>query len=280
MLEQLKEMIKQNSEVAETLQNCSDDFLLANASIILAALDTNNIKKDHKIKLEIDEEENVLTWTFVPTGELAIRQAEIDAVRKMYTYKLPSGQDEQYLLDLNDVTWTENKRVLAAESKRMLNAENVHHDLEKGIWIWGTNNTGKSFATVCLLNNFTKLGKTVAFVVVSDLILKTQNSFNVNSFDKQHENYIEQIRKADVVVIDDLGSERPTPWFKENVLLPIIDHRFKSNKLTIFTSNSSIDKYGNKLKNRSQNPEVEEDTNNKIVSRIRSLIDKEVEVKQ
>ncbi len=278
MIEKLKEMIKLNNEVNEVLKDCTDDFLLENASIILAALDEENIKKDHKIALEIDEEDNVLTWRFVPTGENAKKEAEINEIRKHYTYKLPKQLEKLYLIDLNDVTWSENKRILAAEFKRMIHADNQHQVLEKGIWIHGPNNTGKTFASIGFLNHYAKLGKTVAFVSISDLILKTQNSFNVNSFDNAHSNYIDDIRVADIIVIDDLGSERPTPWFKENVLLPIIDFRFNSTKLTLFTSNSTVEKYYNKLKTRSQNPEVEIDTNNKIVSRIRSLINKEVEV--
>ncbi len=280
MIEKIKEMIKQNKEIYEILQDCSDDFIMHNSSIILAALDTENIKKDHKIIIELDEDGENLLWTYAPTGQEAIKKEKILNVKRNYTYKLPEDLSNMYLLDINtDVQWSENKRPLSNEFKRMLYADSNNQQFERGIWIHGWANIGKTHSSIALLNKFASKGKTVAFVNVSDLRAKTQATFNLSPFNNS-DNYIEQIRSADVVVLDDLGSERPTPWFKENVLLPIIDFRFKANKLTIFTSNKSLEKYSKWLVFRSQNPESEIDTNNKIISRIKSLIDKELEVRQ
>ncbi len=278
MIEKLKEMIKLNNDVNEVLKDCTDDFLLENASIILAALDEENIKKDHKIALEIDEEDNVLTWRFVPTGENAKKEAEINEIRKHYTYKLPKAWEYCYLLDLNDVDWTENKRDMAQEFTRMFEAYKKNNMTEKGVWIYGPSDQGKTHASISFLNNLAKLGYKVAFVSISDLIIKTKNSFSSNSYDGSYNNDIDRIRVADIVVIDDLGSESPTPWFKENVLLPIIDFRFLSSKPTIFTSNTDISKYHNKMIMFSKKNNSEIDVDNKIVSRIRSLINKEVKV--
>ncbi len=275
----IREMIKENKEIEEVLQDCSDEFLEANLNLILTALDPDGVKPGYKIRLEVDSEEGTLNWTYVPAGEATEKQAKIDFTKRHYTYEMPNDFENLYLIDLNDIEWKESKRALAAEFKRIIAAYEKPGAFVPGIWLYGASNTGKTFATIGLLNHFANKQKTVAFVNMSDLIIVTQNSFNVNSFDKKHENYIEQARKADILVIDDIGAERPTPWFKENILLPIIDYRFKSNKTTIFSSNKTIKKYENSLKARSQNPEAEEDTNNKIVARIRSLITTEVEVK-
>jgi|GEM_PF-2062180 len=120
-------------------------------------------------------------------------------------------------------------------------------------------------------------GKKVAFVNISELITKTQSAMSDSN--NNYSMYIEQIKKANVVVLDDLGSERPTPWFKENVLIPILDYRLKANKTTIINSNLNIDKYINRLKYRSQNPEIEEVNNTKIEFLIKELVgNKEIKI--
>lgn len=275
----IRELIKQNKEIEELLQDCSDDFLEQNAALILTALNPEDVKEGYRIKLEIDEEEGTLNWTYVPYGKETEKQAKINFIKSHYILELHEDFNNFYLIDLNDIDWTESKRNLATAIMNVTKNFDHHDAFVKGFWLYGPSNTGKTFATIGLLNHFSNKKQKVAFVNVSDLIMATQNSFNVNSFDKKNDNYIDKARKADVLVIDDIGSERPTPWFKENVLLPIIDYRFKSQKTTIFTSNKSVEKYGSILKARSQNPEVEEDTNNKIISRIKSLIDKQIEVK-
>lgn len=280
MINRLKELINKDNEIKEALEGLSDDFLLNNAAIIMAALDSENIKEGFKIKIAVDHDEKVITWTYVPTGQDEVKRSAISETSKKYTYKLPKDLENYYLIDLNDVTWTDNKRELASEFKRMLEEVDNEQFTKKGIWVFGPSNLGKTHASIGFLNNCVKRGKSVAFVNVSDLILNTQNSFSAYSANDTNQSYIDQIRAADVVVLDDIGAERPTPWFKENILLPIIDYRFKSNKLTVFTSNSDVIKYAGKLKARSQNPEVEQDTNDKIINRIQSLITKEVEVKK
>ncbi len=278
MIEKLRELMKQNEEINELLQDRSDDFLQANFSIILSALEPEEIKKGYKIKLAIDEEEQIVTWTYVPSSEENLASSKISEVQKNYTIPLSEDFKNLYLIDINDIKWKEGTRDLVAEITRMLKNHDLNETVKKGVWIYGAHHVGKTYYSLALLNFFSKKGKKVAFVNVSDLILTTQSDFSATG-DNKPKNLIEQARKAEILVVDDIGSERPTPWFKENVLLPIVDYRFKSGMTTIFSSNLTINKYSSRLRGRSQNPELEEDTNNKIIARITSLVNKEVEVK-
>ena len=262
----LKQEINKNKNIKKILENCSDSFLMKNSSIILASLDQENVPKGYKVIIKIVDDS--IEWDYAPDSDDTKIIEEIHKIRKQYSYKLPSDWEKFYLIDLNDVNWTEDKRELALHSKRIIKSMNSNEET-KGFWLYGVNNSGKTYGSIALLNMLALKNKTVAFVSLSELVAKTQSSIS-----DPNENYgaiNDKIKKADVVILDDLGSERPTPWFKENILLPIIDYRFKANKLTIITSNSDIEKYGRKLKNRSQNPKVESDTNDKIISRLRDL---------
>ena len=267
MIDFLKKQINKKPEIKELLKDCSDDFLLSNQAIILTALDEDNMPKGYKVTIQINGD--VIEWSYTPNSKKTEENETIYLRSLQYSYKLPSDWKKYYLLDLNDVNWTENKRELAVKFKKIL--DNTKHNKEnKGLWIWGSNNCGKSYATIALLNMIADLDNKVAFINISELTTKTQAA--INDINNNYTLYIEQIKKADVIVLDDLGSERPTPWFKENVLLPIIDYRSKANKTTIINSNCNVDKYINRLKYRSQNPDIEEDINNKIGSRMKELI--------
>ena len=45
-----------------------------------------------------------------------------------------------------------------------------------------------------------------------------------------------QVMKAELLVLDDLGAERPTDWVEETMNL-IVNTRYNDRKPTIFTSN-------------------------------------------
>ncbi len=267
MIEFLKDLINKNEDVKKALQDCSDDFLLENQSIILAALDEDSFKEGYKIRLQVKD--GIIEWEYIPTNENSIEFELINSISANYSYKLPNDWSHHYLINLNDVNWTEDKRELVKPMKNILKAAKEKKSI-KGFWLWGSNESGKSFATIALLNMLSKEGKKVSFVNMSDLLLSAQKS--MNDYNTSTMEIIEKIKKSDVIVLDDIGSERPTPWFKENVLLPIIDYRVKSNKTTIFTSNVNIEKYHARLNARSQNPDSEKETNDKIISRIKTLI--------
>lgn len=280
MESKIREIIKSNKEIEETLKDCSDEYLEMNASLILNALDSERIKPGYKIVLVVNEGSDVLEWTYAPAGEKEIIKESVNKIKSMYVGDQFKDYEHYYEFNLNTANWKESRRNVSAALKRITLDIDSGVVGTKGLWLYGPSGTGKTYLAVALLNKAALAGKTVAYVNLTDLAIKTQSGFNAGyQSEREQDTGIEEVRKADYLLIDDIGSERPTPWFKENVLLPIIDFRYKSQKTTIFTSNKTVQKFGSSLKARSQNPEVEEHTNDKIVSRIQSLIENEIEVK-
>jgi len=68
-----------------------------------------------------------------------------------------------------------------------------------------------------------------------ELIRKIQSSYSPDS-DLTENLLLEPIFESDVLVLDELGAKRTTAWVDETVFY-IINHRYNSKKLTIFTSN-------------------------------------------
>jgi DNA replication protein DnaC len=92
------------------------------------------------------------------------------------------------------------------------------------------------------------------FISVPDLLLKIRNTYNKNDYDiNNHDNteqkIINKYSSVDVLLLDDLGTEKPTEWALQTLYL-IIDHRYRELKKTIITSNFDLNGISDRLSNR------------------------------
>lgn len=90
----------------------------------------------------------------------------------------------------------------------------------------------------------------VRYTTTPDLIMEIKKTFHKDS-DTTESDLIDSIRKVDVLILDDVGVEDPTPWVK-TTFYSILNGRMISKKVTIFTSNSTIDdlKHDDRIRNR------------------------------
>lgn len=86
------------------------------------------------------------------------------------------------------------------------------------------------------------------------------------------ENRIRMLNESQLLVIDDIGAEYDSKWFRTEVLMPVLQYRLANNQLTIFTSNYSIEK----LRDLYKKSGSEIDTN-RLITRILELTE-EVEI--
>lgn len=112
-----------------------------------------------------------------------------------------------------------------------------------GIYIQGSLNTGKTYLIIALCNELALLNQKIAYVVMSnfylDFLKTARNSDERNDL-------VDMLKRADVLILDELGTEEYKPFVHQELILPIINYRFSMNKLTIFTSRYSLaelDKY-------------------------------------
>lgn len=107
---------------------------------------------------------------------------------------------------------------------------------DTGLYIWGDNRTGKTFLASAIANELA-LKKKVVFVFFPDF----KRSLTSSMYDNTIENRIRVLKQADLLVLDDFASGHTTVWFRDNVLLPIINERMSNKKPTIYTANVKYD---------------------------------------
>lgn len=104
----------------------------------------------------------------------------------------------------------------------------------KGLLLYGNTGTGKSHMAACIANELLNQGYLVKMTNISTKVTELQAA----SFEDR-KNYFYNIRKYDLLIIDDLGTERNTEFMLEQVY-NIIDSRYSSGLPMIVTANIPV----------------------------------------
>ena len=108
----------------------------------------------------------------------------------------------------------------------------------KGLLLFGDVGTGKTFLGACIANAL--IDKGYGCMVTS--FSRISNTLSGTFEGKQ--DYIDKLNKFDLLVIDDLASERDTEYMNE-IVMTIIDSRYRIGKPLIITTNLTSEELKN-----------------------------------
>jgi DNA replication protein DnaC len=104
----------------------------------------------------------------------------------------------------------------------------------KGLLLYGTVGTGKTYYAACIANQLIDSGYDVLMTNFATLTNKMQGTFD----GKQE--YIDSLNRYKLLIIDDLGAERKSEYMQE-LIYNLIDSRYRSGLPMIITTNLSAD---------------------------------------
>ncbi len=107
---------------------------------------------------------------------------------------------------------------------------------------------GKTHLAAAIANQAARRGETVLFVLVPDLLDHLRASFNPASgvrYDKR----FDEVKKASLLVLDDLGTESATAWAREK-LYQLFNYRYNARLATVITTAMPIEELDPRLATR------------------------------
>ncbi|HOB34160.1 MAG: ATP-binding protein [Firmicutes bacterium] len=117
----------------------------------------------------------------------------------------------------------------------------------QGLFIHGPTGSGKSYLLGCIANSLSQR-MTVKYVVYADFLDSLRATYSLRDGEVTEQDLIDEVRNVDLLLLDDLGVEKPTEFALKN-LAQIIDYRYRYCLPLVVTSNFTLEE----LIRRSQN---------------------------
>ncbi len=137
---------------------------------------------------------------------------------------------------------------------------------QKGLFLHGPFGTGKSYLLGAIANELAQKQISSLIVYVPEFFREMKNAIGDHSVNDK----LEAIKKADVLMLDDIGAETMSSWVRDEILGTILQFRMLENLPTFFTSNYDLPGLEHHL-THSQRGEEEQLKAARIMERIKYL---------
>ena len=136
----------------------------------------------------------------------------------------------------------------------------------KGLYLHGSFGVGKTYLLGAIANDLADKHVSTLLVYVPDFLREIKSAIGDNTLNEK----VEFVKRASVLMLDDIGAETVSSWARDEVLGPILQHRMADQLPTFFTSNFDFKELEKHL-TFSQRGEQEEVKAARIMERIKSL---------
>ncbi|MFD1863885.1 primosomal protein DnaI [Planococcus chinensis] len=137
---------------------------------------------------------------------------------------------------------------------------------KKGLYLYGKFGIGKSYLLSAVANELAEMNIRSVLVFVPEFMREMKQAIG----DQTLQEKVDYVKKADVLMLDDIGAEAMSSWTRDEVLGTILHYRMAERLPTFMTSNFSYSELQHHL-TYSQRGEKEDLKAARVMERIRAL---------
>lgn len=211
--------------------------------------------KTHYPSLDGDFEIIMLKYPFLKQEESKLTH------KKNYIRYIPDNK--LLLANVADIIKEENK-----ETQAVITEVNKLYKQKKGVYLFGNMGVGKTYLMYAFLNLLIRNeNKKVMAVRINELLTDFElRKRNIDEFQL----LMEETIRAEILLLDDLGSEIVNDFTRDSVLFTILDERMRKEKLTYFTSNLDFQQLEHHYAHEKYNV-IADDKAMRILERVKTL---------
>lgn len=223
-----------------------------------------NIMKGFEPKLVMSQQLIDIDYIVCPTKQLEDERRNISRmVNSMY---MPREVMEARLSDVDFVSEDSRVIVMRAAKDFLNQIESDGKVPERGFYLYGNFGIGKSFILGALANELATRRIQTVVVYVPEFLREMKQSIQNQTLDEK----IDFVKRAAVLMLDDIGAETMSTWTRDEVLGTILQYRMAENLPVFFTSNFDYKELEHHL-TTSQRGEKEPVKAARIMERIRMV---------
>lgn len=204
--------------------------------------------------------------TYTPTKEYIARQKQKEIKDRVKVISLPKSIRNA---DLSDYTPDGREEILDAALRFFQEFQQSPHEFHKGLYLEGSFGVGKTYLLGALANALAEKGFSTTLVHFPSFAVKMKSSISSNSTGE----LIDAVKKAPILMLDDIGADQMSSWFRDDALGVILQYRMQEELPTFFSSNLSLKQLEEEYLTVNSRGEAEPLKAKRIMERIRFLAD-------
>ncbi|WP_138415381.1 primosomal protein DnaI [Aquibacillus sediminis] len=108
---------------------------------------------------------------------------------------------------------------------------------EKGLYFYGPFGVGKTYFLGAIANELSERKISSMLIYMPEFVREMKSSLKDDSINRK----IDHFKNTDVLMIDDIGAESLSAWFRDEILGSILQYRMMERLPVFFTSNYSME---------------------------------------
>ncbi|WP_085991723.1 primosomal protein DnaI [Oceanobacillus senegalensis] len=108
---------------------------------------------------------------------------------------------------------------------------------KKGFYFYGPFGVGKTYLLGALANELKKMNYSSMIIYMPEFVREIKSSFKNDTTNEK----IDYFKKADILMLDDIGAEMQSAWFRDEILGSVLQYRMMEQLPVFFTSNYSLE---------------------------------------